>query len=164
MGVLFLSYRKLCFFWETVFLARRTILIGLYVSLFNVEESRSVALSFSCIAIAAIHIAILPFESRLENLAETISLISISILSVLQASKFSSNSSEDSSILLMICLIVPVAFVVFLMVKDFVGPAAKWLKSKCCPPPPEDNEGGCICVWLHTFSGPLVQQLARMET
>ena len=140
VGVLFLSYRKLCFFWETVFLARRTILIGLYVSLFNVEESRSVALSFSCIAIAAIHIAILPFESRLENLAETISLISISILSVLQASKFSSNSSEDSSILLMICLIVPVAFVVFLMVKDFVGPAAKWLKSKCCPPPPEDNE------------------------
>ena len=134
-AVLYDCYRKPFFFWESLFVARRTVLIGLYVAFFDqvffllvhrsspvfdksfsvrgfcfgVEmhvlrvylsvsefvsaflcdiatqvEKRSFALSFGCIIISAIHIAFLPFEDQLENFAETISLNSLSIISVLK--------------------------------------------------------------------------------
>ena len=142
-GVLFICYRRGWFFWETIYLARRTLMIGLYVALFNKEEGRSFALSFACIVISAGHIAILPFEDQLENLAETISLNSLSVISVLQASQFSDTFEGDTNVLVAIFIIVPVAFVLYIMVKGFLRPILRplwrWIRRVCCKVDPEGS-------------------------
>eukprot|EP00698_Gefionella_okellyi_P001798 TRINITY_DN11643_c0_g2_i1.p1 TRINITY_DN11643_c0_g2~~TRINITY_DN11643_c0_g2_i1.p1 ORF type:complete len:3137 (+),score=765.64 TRINITY_DN11643_c0_g2_i1:40-9411(+) len=128
-GALYVSYRPGAFWWETVFVTRRTLLIGLYVALYDAPFSRTFALAFACVAICALHIGVRPFLTATGNFMESASLVSLSLIAIIEASTFAS-TQEDSNkdIFTAILVFLPAAFILLVIVFRFAEPVIQQLR------------------------------------
>jgi len=89
-GIIYITYRPEAFYYELVNLMRRVLLIVVASLPQTPQILRSQLVSATIVAVTVIHCLMDPFFNRIDNILETMSLVTLSILSI-----FKIGSADD---------------------------------------------------------------------
>jgi hypothetical protein len=107
-GVLYSSYRIRYFWYESLFMVRRTLIISIFVAFYDAPATRQIALCLASILILVLHITIRPFLFVRDNIAETVSLLVLGLVSAMAASEWLINDRDTAVVLVLILVLLPI--------------------------------------------------------